>query len=310
MLLVKIVTAKDVTAQAHGTQVFTSLFYLVLSGTHARIEQRVAIIESLLASANEKQRALGVLALKGVLEAVHFHPIGKFDFGAQSRDFGYWPRTQEEVDHWFGVSLKLVETVACGQGPAARQVRAAFAASLRWLWLRGGNRDEIARVCLAIRDIRFWPEGWLAVRQALDLDGKGLDEECRGKLVALETAFRPTDLVQKVRAVVFSTRLQGVDLDDFEDHSSENIATRMARTEALAQDLGRAVASNEVALAELLPEVVSSDGRLWSFGQGLLLGYNGRCRDVEASGCRAGDHGGGLAQTGGPPRVLAPVTRG
>ena len=51
------------------------------------------------------------------------------------------------------------------------------------------------------------------------------------------TALRPTDLVQRVRAVVFSTRLQGVDLDDFEDHSGEDITVRMARTEALRTTL-------------------------------------------------------------------------
>ena len=38
----------------------------------------------------------------------------------------------------------------------------------------------------------------------------------------------------------------------------------------LARDLGKAVAIEESVLAELLPELVSSDGRLWLFGQGLL----------------------------------------
>lgn len=172
------------------------------------------------------------------------------------------------MQHWFGVSLKLVEAVACGDGPAAPHARAVFAEKFRGLWLRGCSPDEIARVCRAIRNVRFWREGWLAVRQALDLDGKGLDEERHAKLVSIETALRPAELVQKVRAVVFSTRLQGVGLDDFEDHSSEG----MARTEALAQDLGKAVATEPAILAELLPEVVSSDGRLWLFGQGLLAG--------------------------------------
>ncbi|HTM35323.1 MAG TPA: hypothetical protein VL156_01130 [Terriglobales bacterium] len=83
-------------------------------------------------------------------------------------------------------------------------------------------------------------------------------------------ALRPTDLLQKVRSVVFSTRWQGIGLDDFADHTTEDIGTRMARTEALARDLGKAVATEEKVLDELLPEVVASDGRLWSFGQGLL----------------------------------------
>jgi hypothetical protein len=272
-LLVTIVTAEDVNPQAHGTQVFVSLFHLVLSGTHATIEQRLAVIESLLASPDEKQRALGVLALKAVLEALHFSSVSNFDFGARSRDFGYWPHTQKEVQHWFSMVLRFVETVACAGGPVAPQARAALAEQFRGLWLRAGSEDEITRVCSAIRNHRFWPEGWLAVRQALDLDGKGFEPERLAKLVAIENALRPTDLLQKVRAVVFSSRVQGIDLDEFEDHSTEDITTRLARTEALAQELGKAVASDEAVFAELLPELVTSDGRLlWWFGQGLVDG--------------------------------------
>jgi hypothetical protein len=277
-LLVEIATVEEVNAQAHGTQIFVSLFHMVLSGTHANIEQRVAVIERLLASPQEKQRTLGVMALKAVLEALHFMSVSSFDFGARSRDFGYWPRTEEHVQHWFAVSLRLAETVGCGGGPTAPQVRTALAEKLRGLWLRAGP-DDIARVCTAIRKIRFWPEGWLAVRQALELDGKGLDGDRRVKLVATELALRPTDLLQQVRAVVFSTRFQGVDLDDFEDHSGEDITTRMARTEALAQDLGKTVATDDAVLAELLPEIVSSDGRLlWWFGQGLFDGASDPAR--------------------------------
>jgi hypothetical protein len=271
-LLVKIVTTDDVNAQAHGTQLFISLFHIILSGTLATIEQRAKVVESLLASPDRKRRTLGVLALKAVLETWQFHSTSSFDFGARSRDFGYWPRTREEWQHWFGAALKVVESFACGEGPVAPQARAALAESFRGLWLKAGVPDEIANVCRAIRKSRFWPGGWLAVRQTLDLDGKELDEARLTTLLAIEADLRPADLVQKVRAVVFSTRLQGVDFEDFEDHSTEDIGTRMARTEALTQDLGKAVATERTFLTELLPEIVASDGRLWSFGQGLLEG--------------------------------------
>ncbi len=276
-LLVTIVTTEDVTAQGHGTRVFVSLFHLVLSGTHATIEQRIVIIETLLASPDEKERALGVLALKAVLEGLHFSSDSNFDFGARSRDFGYWPHSQDEVQHWFNTALKLVETVACGGGPAAPHARAALAEKFRGLWLRAVSDDEIARVCTVIREHGFWPEGWLAVRRALDLDGKGFEPERLAKLFAIENALRPADLVQKVRAVVFPSRVQDIDLDEFEDHSTEDITTRLARTEVLAQGLGKAVANNDAVFVELLPELVTSDGRLlWSFGRGLVDGASDR----------------------------------
>lgn len=71
---------------------------------------------------------------------------------------------------------------------------------------------------------------------------------------------------------MFSTRLQGVDLDDFEEYSTDDIVARLARAEEIARNLGKAVATDTVISAELLPEIVTSDGRLWSFGRGLLEG--------------------------------------
>jgi hypothetical protein len=271
-VIVKILIVRDGNEQSHWTELFVSLFHLCLSGTHATIEQRLNVIKALLASPDAKRRAFGVLALKAVLEAWHFISTCGFSFGARSRDYGYWPGTKEEVQHWFGLALKLVETLACTDGPIAPHARAALAEKFRGLWHSAGVPEELARVCRAISQKGFWPEGWLSVRQTLDLDGKGLDQEHLAPLVAIEADLRPRDLLQKVRSVVFSTRSQGIELDDFEDHSTEDISTRIARTEALARDLGKAVAKEDKVLDELLPEVVRSDGRLWSFGQGLLDG--------------------------------------
>lgn len=271
-VLVKILTSDEVNPRSHSTESFVSLFYVVLSGTHATVEQRVCVIRTLVGSSDEKHRALGLLALGAALEAWQFTPSGTFEFGARPRDYGYWPRTKEQVREWFSTVLALVEELGCSDGPAAIEVRTAFAEELRALWLKSGVHDVIERVVLGIRQYGFWAEGWLAVRQILDTDGKGLDPENLATLVRIEAALRPADLVQKVRGVVFSTRLQGVHLDDFEDHPADDIMTRVRRTDALAKDLGIAVASADAAFEELLPELVVNRGRVWNLGQGLAIG--------------------------------------
>jgi hypothetical protein len=272
-LMIPILLANDMNEQVHGTQLFTSLFHLCLSGTHATIEERLKVIEPLLASPDPKRRVLGTTALEAVLEARHFQASATFDFGARSRDFGYWPHTNAEVRHWFSVTLELVTTLACSDAPAAPLARAALAERFRGLWLSAGVPEELTKACGAIRQHRFWPEGWLAVRQTLDYDGKGMEPERLAQLKAIEEQLRPVDLPQQVRSIVFSTRLQGIDLDAYdEDDSTEDMATRMARTEALARDLGKTVAREEATLQELLPELVSSEGRLWQFGRGLFDG--------------------------------------
>jgi hypothetical protein len=271
-LMATVLAAGKDNEQSHGRQLFASVFQLYLSGTHATIEQRLGVIESLISSSGPKRRALGVAGLKAALEAWHFNSVSNFDFGARPRDFGYWPRTTKDVQHWFAAALKLVEALESGDGLAASDARAALAENFRGLWHSGGVRDELATLCRKITKQRFWPEGWLAVRHTLDFDGKGMEAERLAQLVGIEQDLRPADLSQKVRSIVLSTGLQSIDFEDFEQHAGEDISTRMARTEALAKQLGKAVATEEAILASLLPALVGSDGRLWLFGEGLLDG--------------------------------------
>lgn len=271
-LLVSIVGAVDMKPRNHTDEAFVSLFHLILSGTKATIEQRTAFAESLICSPDEKHRALGVVALNALLEALQFQAFGSFDFGAQSRDFGYWPERPDDARHWFTIAVGTVEKYACAETPGAASVRAALAERFRGLWLRSGIQDEIVDLCEGIRGHCFWPEGWIAVRETLDIDGTGLEPESHVKLVKLEKLLRPSELAQQVRAVVFSNRTRGVNLGDFEDHSTEDAVVRMQNTEALAKELGQTVAGQPAILNELLPEMVTCDGQLWMFGEGLAAG--------------------------------------
>ncbi len=253
-------------------EAFGSLFTLLLSGTHAPIEQRLAIVESLLVSDNDVRRELGALGLKCALQAWHFSAFHSFEFGARSRDFGYWPRSPGEVNHWFGLALKLSEKVGCASLPAAPQVRAVVAEQFRGLWTKAKMYNELGSVCRAFAKKQFWPDGWIAVRTTLHFDRAGFSADVVASLVSLEESLRPVGFVQMVRSIVLSPSARAYLDVDLEEASSDDIQTRFARMEATAQGLGKAVAVDESAFAELLPELVTGEGRLWSFGRGLIEG--------------------------------------
>jgi hypothetical protein len=272
ILMAGIITADTGYERSDAKETFASLFHICLSGTHANIDQRLAIIERLLESPQEQKRALGIQALKAALEAWYFQAANAFDFGARSRDFGYSPRTGEEAQSWFRAALKLVEKHACGRATISPMVRGALADKFRGLWTRAGIHQELVEISREINAACFWPEGWLAVRQTLDFDGKGMDAQQLAQLVTLEQELRPANLPQKISSIVLSRKSYAVDLDEFEDHTSDDIGTRMARTEELARNLGKAAAIEDKVLTDLLPELLSGDGKLWSFGQGLCDG--------------------------------------
>lgn len=269
-LMLRIADASDDYKTNEVRDVFASLFFVYLSGTHATIEQRLKVIESLLLSGQPKRRIFGLAALKAALTTSHFSGYYNFEFGARSRDYGYWPRTKEDVREWFRLTLRLASALSCVQNPSASLVRSALADGFQGLWGLG-MYEELGDACRIISRSRFWPDGWIAVRRTQHFGARDRAPEIAHKLAALEELLRPRDLTQKVRTIVLSSVAPTFDMD-IEDGSTENIHERLERMEATAEDLGKAVAADEEVFGELLVELLTSQGRLWSFGRGLAVG--------------------------------------
>jgi hypothetical protein len=270
-LMVKIIQSENIDDDSkEERRIFTSLFPIYYSGTRATIDQRLPVIRSLTLSDDTKKRTLGVAGLGAALEAVHFGAGWEFEFGAHSRDYGWWPRTPADVKQWFGQVLNLVEELACSDRPVAPNVRTILAERFRGLWGAVGMYDELERVCHRISEAQFWPEGWIAVRQTIHYDSSAFSPEVTTRLSSLEADLRPKDLLQKVRSIVLSDALIFIGIDSTVDGTTD-VQRSMEQVEAVASELGSAVAADQNALAALLPELVAgkNSGQLWSFGHGL-----------------------------------------
>ena len=238
-LLEKIAAAGDLPEKSNlALEAYTSLFQLRFSGTYASIEQRLEVIRPLLLSDEPAGRRLGLKALESALEGWHFKPFHDFEFGARSRDYGYWPRSPGEVKHWFGLTLKLSAELACGDKPVGSQVRTVVARQLRGAWTRAHTYEEIEDACRTISQKQFWPEGWIAARQIRHHDSKGLTPEVLDRLEALEALLRLRDLIQRVRSIVLFEGLSAIYVTDIEDGGTADVAQRRARAGAIARDLG------------------------------------------------------------------------
>ena len=269
-LLVKIIESGVVSDENdEGRRIFTSLFPLYFSGTQARIEKRLAVAKSLLLSGDSKKELLGLAALRATLEASHFGSTGDFEFGAHSRDFGWWPRTVADVQEWFQKSLQLAEEIALSAQPIAWRVLDVIAEQFRGLWSAAGMYDDLERVCRGISEKAFWSKGWIAVRQTMHYDSASSDPEIAKRLTAIEAFLKPTDLPQKVRSIVLPENLLYVGVNSSVDGTTD-VQKSMAQVEAVAEELGRATANDTTSFELLLPELVSGEfGQLWHFGRGL-----------------------------------------
>jgi hypothetical protein len=260
-------------SDGEAARAIAPLFYIVFSGTRAPLPMRLTVLDGLLKSDKPVEQHLGIKALEAMMKSDHFMPYATFEFGARSRDYGYHPKTGKEVGQWFEDALRAAEPLALGDGPVTARVRKTIARKFRGLWTHGGRFDALERICKAIAGNEFWRDGWVAARQTRQYDGKTLSAESLQRLTQLEEFLRPKDIVNSVRGIVLGERGGGLELDDFDDDEEELTTTERLKRAALAvQELGKDVATDEKAIATLIPELIGGSGRLGEFGHGLALG--------------------------------------
>jgi hypothetical protein len=248
--------------------IFISLFHIYLSGTHATVEQRLRVVESLLFSMNAKRRQIGLRALKATLKTSHFESWHGFEFGARSRDYGYSPRNENEIKHWFASAVMLVEKIACSDSPISSALLAIVAEEFRELWIRTSIYDQLEQMCRTVSARQFWPEGWLSVRRALHSTAEIVE---KSRLSTLENLLRPANLAQNVQANVFAVTQHNL-YDHHEGDSAETYLARIQQTQEYVQELGKTVAEDEDVFAELLPQMMRGSIQIRWFGGGLARG--------------------------------------
>ena len=276
-ILIKLAASTDEDGRNEAADVLESLFHIALSGTHAPIAMRLGVVSALLDAPVAAERKMGVRLLRALMETDNFVSNYEFDFGARSRDYGYYPATWAEQGEWFDAVLQLVTKHATSTGALGEEVRAALAQAFRGLWTRSGRAEGLDHLARAIAGTTFWRDGWIAARHTRTYDGKDLDDESRRHLTALEEFLRPKDIAARVRGLVIGPKAGGLDLNDFDDDdddttppdAAERYAVRMARRAASLEELARDVVQDRSSLREILPEVISAQGKAYEFGEAL-----------------------------------------
>lgn len=280
-MLVRAATqSADERAAQEASDTFVSLFTIYLSGTHASIAQRLGVIERLLRSGEAKARALGLAALDAVLEATHFSSGHRFDFGARSRDYGYQPRSDADVIRWYGSALTLIERLAVTEGVLKLELRDLVARNFPGLWTAAHLYGDLERLARRFAADGFWRGGWAACRRTMRFDRERLTPEIASRLSALESDLRPSNLPERVRAMVLGDRAAGLELEDMD--LDDDVATATERLQAVARGLGSAVAATDDVFTELLPDLVRGGNLVLAFGRGLASAS----RDLRATWAR------------------------
>ncbi|UJF32624.1 hypothetical protein [Paenibacillus hexagrammi] len=249
-----------------------SLFYIKLSGTHATAVQRLSVIERLLYSKQNEKIELGFSLLSASLQAWSISSYNDFEFGAHSRDYGYFPQTNDGVIRWFKLFIDYAVNVSISDLGFSNKAMNLLAERFRELWVGVGMFDELYSAAITISKKFVWKEGWIAVKSILRYDNKEMSTEIIKQLEELERILIPSTLIERARLYAFS-KGHPYDLIDVLEDDDEDPEKSYEMVDKITRSIGKEVGLNEEIYIELLPELLSESGnRLFYFGQGLAEG--------------------------------------
>lgn len=266
-------------------EAFASLFHIIFSGTHATPQQRVSVVAGLLQNGNPARKELGFLALAAALKSTHFTTHFGSDFGSRPRDYGWRPKSHDDVRGWYTTWMKMCREIVRTNLEDAARVRLIVADAFRDLWRVLEIRDDLADLTKEFLEPGSWPEGWRAIKRVLRWDVSDEDKAGVELAQALERQLRPTDLVTEVKARIFA---KGTAAFDIEEEDDEDVSSAYRKANEYAENLGERVGNDTTALLEITPYLTSRDYNqtAYAFGKGLgratadVPGLMSRIRDA------------------------------
>ncbi len=262
-------------------------FQPYLSGTHATMEQRAAILRTSLWSQDPNLRALGTRMLSKTLNGRRWTGMGMGDFGARPRDFGFEPNHEQLItwrEMFLGVAL---EAGLDGDTDLSDRARSVLAQEFRGLWRHAAVRGRLIDAARTLNEQRPWTDGWKAVQSTMCFDYRVKDGNMEAtplppELAELRDLLAPRELVAKIKTYLFGGIFDLWSLDpDFDHDDTAKYEQAMARLASLVTGFGEQFANSNMSVGQLGPELFSTSGMPYgrAFGAGLAKGSH----DIMAS---------------------------
>ena len=255
-------------------------FQAYLSGTHASLNQRLAVVRDALLSDDPKRKSLGFRMLEAALDGPHWTGSSTYEFGARPRDFGFRPNHEELVD-WRSQFIDLaVEMGLRKEVELSEPARSVLAQSFRGLWHQPAMWEKLVEAAKELNASEPWIEGWKEVRSTIEFEYRTTKPEDRAEplpeaLAALERDLAPMNLMSNIRAYVLDGWQGYCELDDeFDEEDPNKYDSSERRLSIRAEELGEKFACSGQPMSELGKNLFSTDCMPYrlAFGRGLARG--------------------------------------
>ncbi len=260
----------------------TRFFQPFLSGTHASLSQRIAIMNECLSSGVAGRRSLGFRMLSTALSGPRWTGFGINEFGARPRDYGFQPNHDELIE-WRSAFIDVVVRLGTSGDPDLEgSARLTLANNFRGIWNQETVREILVDAAYKLHAHHPWEEGWKAVRSTIYFNytkhnNKDDFEPIPDILATLERELEPDSLVSTIMAYVLGKGSYYWALDtDFTHDGTNKYHSARKRLEAKALRLGEDFAASDHEFDELGANLFTNDWMPYrvEFGRGLAKGIH------------------------------------
>lgn len=205
-------------------------FQPYLSGTHASLEQRVAVLRGCMTSEHIGRKSLGFDMLSTALSGPSWSGSGISEFGARPRDFGFHP-SQKELAEWRIAFIDFaVEIGTSGDPNLESSARQTLATRFGILWKQVAIRDKLIDAARTLHSNAPWIEGWKAIRSTIYFNhtkrkDKDNCEPLPENLALLNKDLEPQGLIQEIMTYVLDQNRDvftlGIDIEHTDSNSED-----------------------------------------------------------------------------------------
>ncbi len=237
MLLIKFLKSEKKGEKRNSIRdIVYKLFHIVLSGTHATINQRLKIVDIIIKSTCELENELALKLIDELLETCGF--VGQIigENTSRKRDYGYVPKSKEEYRLWYITILKYCESLILNK-IFKEEIKEIIANNFRNI-ASCGFYDELEELVRKVLEIETWPQIWISIGVIKHYDKNKVPKEIMIRLNKLQDECKPQTIDDKI--IVFLSKGKHIfwEIDDIYENEKKNCE--------IIKELGRSIARENI----------------------------------------------------------------
>lgn len=242
------------------------MFHIMLSGTHASIEERLKIVDSLIYDSCEIANELALKLIDELLETGGF--IGQIigENTSRKRNYGYLPKTTKEYKAWYTTIFQYCDKLI-KNNIFREEIKEILSNNFRNLASRGFY-DDLERIVEDNLKEDGWPQIWISIGVIKHFDIEKIPKEMIKKMNILQEKCFPRTIDEKIIVFLGKGRHVYWDLDDITENEE--------KSNEIVKKLGIEIRNNKKEIKENLLKINDCCNlyRMHAFTEGLYQRNN------------------------------------